>query len=155
MAADPSQFIGAWRLLDWAVTLPDGTISHPYGEHPIGHIIYSENGAMSATFMAEKRRGLGVSRADLPRAVPKSIAALKAGELDPLARAYFFSAITFTGYCGTYSVLPDRVVHHVETCLIPDWVGTDLARSYEFDGDNLILAATENGVTDRLVWQRH
>lgn len=149
-----SRFVGGWRLLDWAVTMPDGTAHRPYGGSPIGHIIYSDNGVMSATFMAEKRRDLGVPRSQLPVEVPKAIAALKAGTLDPLAQSLFYSAITFTGYCGTFSVTSTHVAHHVEAALIQDWVGTVLVRAYAFEGDCLTLTAEEDGVGDSLVWQR-
>jgi len=46
------------------------------------------------------------------------------------------------------------VIHHVEAALYPGWVGTDLKRSYEFSGNQLILtAASANGAL-RLVWER-
>jgi len=151
---DASRFVGGWQLRDWTVTMPDGSSRKPYGENPSGHIIYSDNGVMSATFMAETRKALGVPRPQLPLEIPKSVAAIKAQQFDPLARAFFYSAITFTGYCGTYSVTDEDVIHHVETALIPDWVGADFVRRYVFEDDKLILSAEENGVIDRLVWQR-
>ncbi|MEM8918441.1 MAG: lipocalin-like domain-containing protein [Pseudomonadota bacterium] len=147
-------FIGGWKLLAWTVNMPKGDTRQPYGENPSGHIIYSQNGVMSATFMAERRSELGVPRPQLPIEIPKSVAAIKSGHFDPLARAFFFSAITFTAYCGTYSVADGQVTHHVETALIPDWVGTDLVRTFQFDNGRLVLQAEENGVVDRLVWER-
>ena len=149
-----SDFIGAWQLVDWTVNMPGKPERRPYGSKPSGHIIYSSDGLMSATFMAEGRKELGASRSDLPVLIPKAVAAIKSGQLDPLANAFFFSAITFTGYCGSYSVKNGQVIHHVETALIQDWVGTDLIRFFEFDADRLILSAEEDGIVDRLVWQR-
>ena len=43
-------FIGAWRLLR-ATQDCDGEITFHHGEHPVGQIIYSANGRMSATIM--------------------------------------------------------------------------------------------------------
>jgi hypothetical protein len=38
-------------------------------------------------------------------------------------------------YAGRYSLHGDRVVHHVELSLFPNWVGTDQMRSVEGTGD--------------------
>ena len=62
----------------------------------------------------------------------------------------------FLAYCGTFSVdeAAQEVIHHVEISLRPDWVGVDLRRPYEFEGQRLTLtAATEESVT-RIVWER-
>jgi hypothetical protein len=46
------------------------------------------------------------------------------------------------------------VIHHVQACLVPSWVGTDLKRTYRFDGNRLVLtASTATGVLE-LVWER-
>jgi hypothetical protein len=44
-------------------------------------------------------------------------------------------------YAGRYSFSGDRVIHHVELSLFPNWVGTDQQRSVELSGDRLILSA--------------
>lgn len=154
MMTNAKKFVGGWRLLDWTVSTGGIDERRPYGERPSGHILYTENGVMSATFMAERRHELGIPRPELPKQIPEAVKAIKSGQMDRLARAFFFSAITFTGYCGTYSVKEGKVIHHVETALIQDWVGTDLVRTFEFVDDRLILTAEENDVIDRLVWQR-
>jgi hypothetical protein len=46
------------------------------------------------------------------------------------------------------------VIHHVKAALNPNWVGTDLIRSYAFEGNRLTLTvqyATSKGV---LIWER-
>jgi len=149
-----SDFVGAWQLIDWTVTMPGQPERRPYGDNPNGRIIYSSDGAMSATFMAQDRRALDTLRPALPAKIAEAVKGVKAGELPKLAQGLFFSAITFTGYCGTYSVTADKVIHHVETALIHDWVGTDLVRGFEFVDDRLILTANEDQVVDRLVWRR-
>ena len=46
------------------------------------------------------------------------------------------------------------VFHHVQACLVPSWVGTDLKRTYRFETNRLMLTATAaTGVLD-LVWER-
>jgi hypothetical protein len=66
----------------------------------------------------------------------------------------------YTAYYGTYSVNPDdlTIVHHIETALLPNWVGTDQQRRFEFDGKYLtlkgdLLIGGVQGVVS-LVWER-
>ena len=56
-------------------------------------------------------------------------------------------------YSGPYRIVGDTVIHHVETSLYPDWVSTDLVRTYKFAGDQLILRAEDTpGVVHEVVW---
>jgi hypothetical protein len=65
----------------------------------------------------------------------------------------------FVAYAGRYSFSGDRVVHHVELSLFPNWVGSDQQRSVELAGDRLILSARPlllagKPQVPRLVWER-
>jgi hypothetical protein len=60
---------------------------------------------------------------------------------------------------GRYSFHGDRVVHHVELSLFPNWVGTDQQRPVERTGDRPILSARPlllagKQQVPRLVWER-
>ena len=44
-------FIGAWKLVSHEVAPPSGAATRPYGDHPLGLIIYSWDGRMSAQLM--------------------------------------------------------------------------------------------------------
>jgi hypothetical protein len=48
----------------------------------------------------------------------------------------------FISYAGRYEHDPlrKRVIHHVEICSFPNWVGTRQERFYDFDGDRLVLS---------------
>jgi hypothetical protein len=46
------------------------------------------------------------------------------------------------------------VVHHVQASLVPSFVGTDLKRTYEFAGTQLILSARTDEGSLRLIWER-
>jgi hypothetical protein len=48
----------------------------------------------------------------------------------------------FVGYAGRYSFHGDRVVHHVELSLFPNWVGSNQERSSSLPGDRLTLSAS-------------
>jgi hypothetical protein len=49
-------------------------------------------------------------------------------------------------YAGGYSFDGDRVVHHVELSLFPDWVGSDQERSVKLAGARLTLKKRVLGV---------
>jgi hypothetical protein len=48
----------------------------------------------------------------------------------------------FFSYAGRYEhdAVGKRVIHHVEICSFPNWVGTRQERLYDFDGDLLVLS---------------
>ena len=122
MAADESaivkQLIGAWSLVSWRAVSPDGSISHPYGERPIGQIIYQSEGRMSACLMRRQRaRFASENRFD---ATP---AEREAAYRDFLS---YFGSFTVQETDGT-------VTHHVEGATFPNWSGTELVRTFRFE----------------------
>jgi hypothetical protein len=65
----------------------------------------------------------------------------------------------FVAYAGRYSFHGDRVVHHVELSLFPNWVGSDQERWVELAGDRLTVSASPlllagKQQVPRLVWER-
>jgi hypothetical protein len=65
----------------------------------------------------------------------------------------------FVAYAGRYSFHGDRVVHHVELSLVPNWVGSDQQQWVELNGDRLTLSAgplllAGQLQVPRLVWKR-
>ena len=63
----------------------------------------------------------------------------------------------FNAYFGTFDVdePAQTVIHHLQSALIPSWVGTDQRRKYEFSGSNrFIMLNTASQAAYRLVWQR-
>ena len=80
---------------------------------------------------------------------------MRAGSLED-KRATFDTYFT---YSGTYEVRGDKVVHHLELSLFPNWTGGDQEPSFQFSGDQLIsgtppLALGDTERTLRVVWQR-
>ena len=123
------RFIGVWKLVSCERKANHGEVSYPYGEKPVGRLTYDKEGRMSAQLMRPGRRSYKEDLLDI---------------LDG-----------FIAYFGTYSINESArtVTHHVQACLFPMWVGTDLKRMYEFSGNRLILeAASAEGVV-RLVWE--
>jgi hypothetical protein len=130
------RLIGVWKLLSLEVAA-DGNVLHPYGEDPIGRLTYDEAGRMSAQLMKPGRK----SAIEDPEAVGNA----SCDELRQIADGY-------AGYYGTFTLDEGRktVIHHVEACSLPAWVGTDQMRQYEFVGAHLVLRAGSS----TLVWER-
>jgi hypothetical protein len=141
MASNP--LIGTWRLLSWENrSVEDGQLSYPLGEDATGYIIYNDDGYMFVAIMAPHR--LRFAHDDL-------LSATK--EEETLAEE------TYLSYCGRYDFLGDRVVHHVELNLFPNWIGGDQERLVDLRGERLTLSTRAlllRGIqqTAHLNWER-
>ncbi len=114
---------------------------HPYGEHPIGRLTYDEMGRMSAHVMRPGR--------DSAVNDPGAVADTSCDELRKIADGY-------VGYCGTFILDEESktVIHRIEACTLPAWVGMDQMRQYDFAGANLVLRTDSGKVVWEVVWQR-
>jgi hypothetical protein len=136
MTSVRKRLIGIWRLLSFDMAV-DGNVSQPYGEAPIGRLTYDDAGRMSAQLMKPGRKS---SIDD-----PSEVANANCDELRQIADGY-------AGYYGTFTLDEESntVIHHVEACTLPAWVGTAQTRQYEFVGAHLVLRAGSS----KLVWER-
>ena len=98
--------VGAWDLVAWTVSTPDG-VSAPYGADATGLLIYSADGRMSAIIQ-------GAGRQPLSTASPRRAPAVE--------QAAAFA--TCFAYAGTYAVVGDDVLHTVTLALNPALVGS-------------------------------
>ena len=131
-----NRFVGTWRLLSFEEIQPDGSINYPYGQDPVGRLIYDAGGHMAVQIMRRDR--LLLSSSDPQQVPPEEIKAAVEG---------------FTAFFGTYEIDETEkiVTHRVEGHLFPNSVGRHLKRRFEFSGDRLILKPSDNR---RLVWRR-
>lgn len=135
-------FIGSWQLIDYVTLLEDGTRIEPLGASPYGIGTYTDAGWMSAHLMRSDRRLLGGARPVLDKLPP-----------DLLAE----TAATYIGYAGKFTVDSESrlVTHHVEAAFVPDWVGTDMIREYQFaDGVLTLRPLAVGGASSVLRWRR-
>jgi hypothetical protein len=103
-----ADLVGTWKLVSAWSTRPNGERVELYGAHPIGFLTYTQEGRMSAILSDSERP---------PLSSEDWLAA-------PMAeRAAAFS--TFVAYAGSFRIEGDRVIHHVEICLLQNLVGTD------------------------------
>ena len=134
-------FVGTWRLVSLEASLEDGEVIRARRRRS-GYLMYGDDGYMSVAFMADGR----------PRFSSPDI---RGGTLEEKVAAID----DYVSYCGRFEVKEDRVVHHIEVSLFPNWVGTSQDRSYEFDGDRLTLSTPQMTVggrrlSNRLVWEK-
>ena len=139
VTAESNPFIGTWKLVSWQVTQPDGSIRYLYGQEPVGYLIYTADGFMSAHIMDPDRQQ---SERDFPL---EPAAAQTLPDADRVA-AYG----TYLSYCGTYSWEGNLMTHRVKAGLIPSWTGSEQKRRFEFKEGQLILSSGGQ----KLTWVR-
>jgi hypothetical protein len=136
------RFTGTWRLASFELRSADGQVTYPFGEEPVGYIMYNQDGFMSVTFMASERQKFASNDPQKGTVEEKSAA------MD-----------TFFSYCGRYEVQDNKVVHHIEVSLFPNWTGKKQERMYKFEGGRLKLSTPPFQVggfeqTAHLIWER-
>jgi hypothetical protein len=130
------QLVGCWRLVGFSVTAAEGgEIDRPLGDKPLGTILFTPDGYMSA---------------QLARPGPYE------DEQEP--NAYYIA------YSGPYDVDEQArtVAHQVEVSVIPSWLGTTQIRQVQFrEPGTLVLSTSEqspprDGVmtTTTISWSR-
>ena len=135
-------FIGTWRLRSYEVRWSSGRVTYPFGEKPEGWLTYTADGFIAVNIMATNRRRFEARE-------------LKMGTAEEKVAA----AETYISYSGRYDIDGDRIKHHVEVCLFPNWVGQDQVRIYDLQGDKLALKTItdprdEQGRQGYLIWER-
>ncbi len=94
-----------------------------------------------------------LGRKDRPRLSSNDWTALNPDE-------YRKAFLSYLSYYGSYSLHGETVIHHLEGASIPDWVGTDQVRNFEFVGSCLKLRTPPMMGPDgreaviTLIWER-
>lgn len=138
----PEQLVGTWRLESWETSYDTGRVIHPMGEDAQGLLVYAPDGYMSVVLFRNARAPFTTGEM-LSADVQEKIAGWD----------------SYYSYCGPFEVRGDRVVHHIEACLFPNWVGTTQERAATLTGERLILRTdpqkTRRGVqTSTVTWRR-
>jgi hypothetical protein len=142
MTASP--FIGVWSLISFVARNASGNEVLPLGNHPIGQLVYTASGYMSAVLSRRERSAFGSQ--DRRQATTEELQAL-------------FN--DFDAYCGTFTVDPEasEVTHQVRQSSWPNVIGETYVRHFEFHDGELrlttppVLARGEYWVS-QLRWQR-
>ena len=133
-------FLGSWDLVSFEHVLPSGEAAIPFGNSPAGLLVYQAEGRMSAQVSIGSATRLS-SDDSLEVSVEEAAAAWR----------------TYFGYWGCFKVCPEEgvVVHRVQGSSFPNWIGTEQARHFRFDGANRLILETESASGRyTLTWQR-
>lgn len=132
--------VGVWRLLSFETRTSGGQVGYPFGKDATGLLFYTEEGYMAVSVMR-------ASRVDF-----------KSGDIGSASPEEKLAAIdSYNSYSGRYEVRQDRVIHHVESSLFPNWSGGSQERHFELSGGQLTLRtppATPDDLEWAVTWQR-
>lgn len=129
--------VGAWRLVEQSITLPNNEKIYPLGKDADGFIMYTPDGYMSAQLMAKNR----------PAYASKDPFVGTTEEMAAAAKGYM-------AYSGKYEVDDEKniLIHHMEVSMNPTWLGQSQARNIRLEGDYLYITTDIN--TALIVWKR-
>jgi len=119
------ELIGAWELVSCVENdVETGEVFLPMGENPVGFILYTHDGYMSAQLSAPGRAEFANN--DMYRGTPDEYAA---------------AGLSYLAYSGPYQVDEERrtVQHGMAVSAFPNWAGERQLRLAEIDGDQLTL----------------
>ena len=135
--------IGTWKLVSYTSDV-DGNITYPLGKDAAGQLMYDANGYMAAQITDVHRPKFATE--DFRKLAPEEMSAAFKG---------------YVAYFGTYEIDEEKkaVIHHVVNSLLPNWMGTDLIRLYEFTGNRMTLRSEamvrgSHIIVLTLVWER-
>jgi hypothetical protein len=120
------QLIGAWELVSYVEEpLIKSQPNYPMGERPMGIIMYTPDGYMSA---------------QLTRSHPSHFISDDWFKATP--EEYARAASTYFAYAGPFRVDEEKniVTHIVLVSLFPNWIGQKQQRVARIEGDNLHLS---------------
>src|SRR5947207_2661616 len=103
-----SAVVGAWRLESFNERVADGSFKPRFGSNPVGYLIYTASGRVSATLS-------GIHR--LP---------LTSGSTSAAPGHCNESVHDFLAYAGAYRVAGSTVFHHIGTIVFTHAVGVVL-----------------------------
>ena len=132
--SDPNSLNGVWQLVSFEQNEPDGNVSYPYGEMPIGRLTFDAAGRISV-FVMKPGRFASVN----------STAAITTATVDDLRQI----ADGFMAYYGNFQVddSTKTITTKVEAATIPAWTNSEQKRAYELSGDTLALITPATKLT--------
>src|SRR5580658_8586476 len=130
------QLLGAWTLSSCVERdIETGIENHPFGEPPLGLILYTPDGYMSAQLHRPERPPF--AEGDLLHATPEEYAA---------------AGSSYVAYSGRFFVDEGKksLSHEMAVIFFPNWLGQRQVRLVELNGDDLQLSTDKpqriNGV---------
>ncbi len=123
--AGDNPLVGTWKLTSFVrQDIATGERRPALGEHPKGYLGYAPDGRMY------------VLLADGDRVVPAG------GEPTDAERVQLHKSML--AYAGTYTILGDKVIHHIDIAWNNARLGSDQVRFFKLDGDRLTITTERN-----------
>jgi len=137
---NPKDFHGTWRLVSVETRKENGEV-YRRGQRT-GYLMYNDDGYMSVAFMKEGRPSFASGD-------------IRGGTVEEKVAA----VDDYTSYSGRYEVEGDKVLHHIEVSLFPNWIGETQERTYELKDNQLTLSTPLMPVggiqlSTHLIWER-
>jgi hypothetical protein len=129
--------LGTWRLVSFQSEV-QGTLVKPFGDEPLGYLVYTADGHVFVILADRERPELFRSAAGRGPVL--------------LDTAQPNTPFGFIGHCGTFEVRDGQAIHHYEVSFRPSVDGGAEVRSVEISDDRLILGDPGHG--SRLEWRR-
>jgi hypothetical protein len=140
------KILGAWMLTRYVeCDVASGIESNPWGEHPLGLLLYTPDGYMSAQMQHPQR--LAFADGDLLYGTPEE---------------YTAAGRSYVAYSGRFFVdeLKESLQHEMAVSFFPNWVGQLQVRLIAMSGERMQLRTetpvrvhgTQKSVT--LTWRR-
>lgn len=137
------EFVGTWSLVAVENTNADGSKTLPYGESPIGLLVFTNTGDYAIQILKSVRPKVAAN--DKNKATNDENAALVQGN---------------NSHFGKYTVdwMKYTITFNVQHAFYPNWEGTIQVRSYTLEDDILsyVVTHTTNGgsITAKVVWKK-
>jgi hypothetical protein len=139
-----NHLVGTWTLVSFSAVAPNGKKQDPFGDNPLGQLIYTNDGHMAAVLSRTGRS--------------------KFASPDPLGGTPSEIKEAFEGmeaYAGTYEINEKEAVvtHRPLVSRMPNWEGGSQQRHFKLDGNRLVLStppffARGSEWVLTLTWQR-
>ena len=124
---DRKTIVGTWKLVSSKMVDVDGQASYPLGQEPQGMLVYLEDGGMSVQNMP--------ADGYLFQTTDGEVAALE----------------TYGAYSGRYELADgDKIIHHIENSIHPDWNNLKQERSIVIESDRLTLISPLLALNNKL-----
>ncbi|MEQ1677385.1 MAG: lipocalin-like domain-containing protein [Chitinophagaceae bacterium] len=136
------KFVGVWSLVSVENVNADSSRTYPYGENPVGMLIFGKDGDYASQLLKAKRPKITSNNKNT--ATPEENKALVQGN---------------NSHFGTYIIdeKDHTITYKVEYAFFPNWEGRELKASYILSGDTLRSFSTNTtfgGSSVIVTWRR-
>ncbi len=136
------KFVGVWSLVSVENVSADSSRSYPYGETPVGLLIFGKEGDYAIQILKAERPKVASNNKNT--ATPEENKALVQGT---------------NSHFGTYSIDEKNhtITYKVSYAFFPNWEGKELKTSYVLSGDTLRSFSTNTtfgGSSAIVTWKR-